>query len=103
MDIYVKSMRLLYYTARKYNPHAEVLITLTHYWQSRHNEYCYPSAQLLDLLLDYTEAEVVWAVREEMARTVEDVLARHTILIRNRCSNRKRGSIPKQRSITIRR
>ena len=57
MDIYVKSMRLLYYTARKYNPHAEVLITLTHYWQSRHNEYCYPSAQLLDLLLDYTEAE----------------------------------------------
>ncbi len=57
MDIYIKSMRLLYYTARKYNPHAEVLITLTHYWQSRHNEYCYPSAQLLELLLDYTEAE----------------------------------------------
>ena len=57
MDIYVKSMRLLYYTARKYNPNAEVLITLTHYWQSRHNEYCYPSAQLLELLLDYTEAE----------------------------------------------
>ena len=57
MDIYMKSMRLLYYTARKYNPNAEVLITLTHYWQSRHNEYCYPSAKLLELLLDYTEAE----------------------------------------------
>lgn len=57
MDIYIKSMRLLYYTARKYNPNAEVFITLTHYWQSRHNEYCYPSAQLLDLLLDYTRAE----------------------------------------------
>lgn len=57
MDIYVKSMRLLYYTARKYNPNSEVFITLTHYWQSRHNEYCYPSAQLLDLLLDYTVAE----------------------------------------------
>jgi glycerol-3-phosphate dehydrogenase len=28
--------------------------------------------------LEYTEAEVVWAVREEMARTVEDVLARRT-------------------------
>jgi glycerol-3-phosphate dehydrogenase len=28
--------------------------------------------------LPYTEAEVVWAVREEMARTVEDVLARRT-------------------------
>lgn len=57
MDIYSKSMRLLYYTARKYNPNSEVLITLTHYWQDRHNEYCYPSAQLLELLLDYTEAE----------------------------------------------
>ena len=57
MDIYVKSMRLLYYTARKYSPHPEVLITLTHYWQGRHNEYCYPAAQLLELLLDYTEVE----------------------------------------------
>ncbi len=28
--------------------------------------------------LPYTRAEVVWAVREEMARTVEDVLARRT-------------------------
>jgi glycerol-3-phosphate dehydrogenase len=28
--------------------------------------------------LPYIAAEVVWAVREEMARTVEDVLARHT-------------------------
>jgi len=28
--------------------------------------------------LPYTAAEVVWAVREEMARTVEDVLARRT-------------------------
>ena len=32
-----------------------------------------PSAQL-----PYTGAEVVWAVRHEMARTVEDVLARRT-------------------------
>ena len=28
--------------------------------------------------LPYTGAEVVWAVRQEMARTVEDVLARRT-------------------------
>jgi glycerol-3-phosphate dehydrogenase len=32
----------------------------------------------LDRRLPYTKAEVVWAVREEMARTVEDVLARRT-------------------------
>jgi glycerol-3-phosphate dehydrogenase len=32
----------------------------------------------LDSELPYTGAEVVWAVREEMARAVEDVLARRT-------------------------
>jgi glycerol-3-phosphate dehydrogenase len=32
----------------------------------------------LDSQLPYLEAEVVWAAREEMARTVEDVLARRT-------------------------
>ena len=32
----------------------------------------------LNPALPYTGAEVVWAAREEMARTVEDVLARHT-------------------------
>ncbi|WP_432809402.1 glycerol-3-phosphate dehydrogenase/oxidase [Pantanalinema sp. GBBB05] len=34
--------------------------------------------QLLHPRLPYTEAEVVWAVRHEMARSVEDVLARRT-------------------------
>ncbi len=33
---------------------------------------------LLDAQLPYLQAEVVWAAREEMARTVEDVLARRT-------------------------
>ena len=35
-------------------------------------------ARQLDAELPYIEAEVVWAVREEMARTLEDVLARRT-------------------------
>jgi glycerol-3-phosphate dehydrogenase len=35
-------------------------------------------AVLLHPELPYTAAEVVWAARAEMARTVEDVLARHT-------------------------
>lgn len=35
-------------------------------------------AEKLHPALDYTKAEVVWAVRSEMARTVEDVLARRT-------------------------
>jgi glycerol-3-phosphate dehydrogenase len=33
---------------------------------------------LLNDHLPYLQAEVVWAAREEMARTVEDVLARRT-------------------------
>jgi len=35
-------------------------------------------AEPLDAALPYTGAEVVWAVRHELARTVEDVLARRT-------------------------
>ncbi|HSI10729.1 MAG TPA: glycerol-3-phosphate dehydrogenase/oxidase [Chthoniobacter sp.] len=35
-------------------------------------------ARRLDAELPYIEAEVVWAAREEMARTVEDILARRT-------------------------
>ncbi len=35
-------------------------------------------AEPLDGALPYTGAEVVWAVRQEMARTLEDVLARRT-------------------------
>ena len=35
-------------------------------------------ASLLHTALPYTGAEVVWAVRQEMARSVEDVLARRT-------------------------
>jgi glycerol-3-phosphate dehydrogenase len=35
-------------------------------------------AARLHAALPYTGAEVVWAAREELARTVEDVLARRT-------------------------
>jgi glycerol-3-phosphate dehydrogenase len=34
--------------------------------------------ELLDPRLPYIGAEVIWAVRNEMARTIEDVLARRT-------------------------
>jgi glycerol-3-phosphate dehydrogenase len=34
--------------------------------------------EALHVRLPYLQAEVVWAVREEMARTIEDVLARRT-------------------------
>jgi glycerol-3-phosphate dehydrogenase len=34
--------------------------------------------EVLDPALPYIAAEVIWAAREEMARTVEDILARRT-------------------------
>lgn len=44
--------------------------------------------QLLHKRLPYTVADVIWAIREEMARTVEDVLARrtHSLLLNARAS-----------------
>ncbi len=45
----------------------------------RHLEETHPEwAEPLDAALPYTGAQIVWAVRQEMARTLEDVLARRT-------------------------
>ena len=38
-------------------------------------------SKLLSHDVDITEAQVIWAVRHEMARTVEDVLARRTRIL----------------------
>ena len=58
MDIYVKSLRLVYLTVLKYNENAEVIIPLTHFWQTSYNEpSCYPAAVILNLLLIYCQAE----------------------------------------------
>jgi glycerol-3-phosphate dehydrogenase len=47
-------------------------------------------AQRLDPALPYIGAEVVWAVREEMARTLDDILARRTrsLLLNSRAAIR---------------
>lgn len=65
VDIYMKSMRLIYYTARKYDSDAEVLISLTHYWNSSHGEpNCFAPAKLMELFLDYCrkEGDFHWGV-----------------------------------------
>ena len=51
--------------------------------------------ELLDPALPYLEAEVRWAAREEMARTVEDVLARRTraLLLDARAAVRASGRV----------
>lgn len=64
MDTYIKSMRMCYAIARKYNPHSEVFITLTHYWAWTSNPKFYPSKDLLEILIEYSqkEGDFEWAV-----------------------------------------
>lgn len=59
MDIYIKSMRLIYYTVQKYNDDAEVFISLDHFWAINYEKdtNCYPAQELLELLLDYCKVE----------------------------------------------
>ena len=66
MDAYLKSMRMCYGIARKYNPHSEVFVTLTHYWAWTSHPKFYPSKDLMEILLDYTRAEgdFEWAVAQ---------------------------------------
>lgn len=66
MDTYIKSMRLCYAIARKYNPHSEVFITLTHYWGWTSHPRFYPSKDLMEILIQYSKAEgdFEWAMAQ---------------------------------------
>ena len=66
LDQYHKSMRTVYCVARKYNPHAQVLISLTHYWNWTCDPHFYHSRQLLDDLLRFSQAEgdFDWAIAQ---------------------------------------
>ena len=52
----------------------------------------------LDAALPYTGAEVVWAARTEMARTVEDVLARRTRALFLNATRRRAHGAPRSRT-----
>jgi hypothetical protein len=64
MDTYIKSMRMCYAIARKYNPHSEVFVTLTHYWAWTSHPRFYPPKELMEILLQYTktEGDFEWAM-----------------------------------------
>ncbi len=66
MDLYHKSMRLTYLIARKYNPNAQVFISLTHYWNWTSNKMFYHSKDILNLLVKYSNAEgnFEWAIAQ---------------------------------------
>jgi hypothetical protein len=57
IDIYIKSLRLIYYTTKKYNNSTEVSVSFTHYWKDRFNSKCYSPAEMLEILLLYSKKE----------------------------------------------
>lgn len=58
MDSYIKSMRMIYYTARKYDADAEVFISLDHCWTEKYTEpSCFSASNVLDVLMAYCKAE----------------------------------------------
>ncbi len=66
MDDYIKSMRLVYNIARKYNHHSKVFISLTHYWTWTADRHFYHPKELLEILLQYSKAEgdFDWAIAQ---------------------------------------
>ena len=64
MDLYIKSMRVMYLIARQYNPHSKVFISLTHFWNWTEDPHFYLPHHMLDDLLAYSKAEgdFEWAI-----------------------------------------
>ncbi len=57
MDAYLKSMRLCYHIARKYDPHSEVFASFTHSWAQPASPKLYATKEMLKTLQDYSDTE----------------------------------------------
>jgi hypothetical protein len=59
MDHYVRSLRIAYYTARRFNPAAKVFISLTHNWCAAEGSVGknYRTRDMVDLLAEYSRLE----------------------------------------------
>ena len=64
MNFYLKSMRMMYLIAKKYNPNASVFISLTHYWTHTVDPRFYlPKEMLEDLdIFSTVEGDFNWGV-----------------------------------------
>ena len=66
MDMYTRSMRCVWLTAQKYNPHARVFISLTHRWTAPANEdgTIYQVRELLEMLVlqSRVEGDFGWGI-----------------------------------------
>lgn len=56
-ELYDRSMRTVYYTARRFNPAAKVFISLTHHWTVSENADYYAPKEMLSLLTDMSEKQ----------------------------------------------
>lgn len=59
LDEYDRSMRVVYHSARAFNPEAEVFISLDHFWNQVHRDApgFYPTRELLEQLVKRSERE----------------------------------------------
>jgi len=59
LEHYIRSMRLAWLEARRYNPTAEVFMSLTHSWDTKPSNTlrAYPPRRLVELLNEYNAAE----------------------------------------------
>lgn len=64
MDLYQRSMRLMWLIAAQYDPHSRPFITLTHHWAWPGSAHWYGSKLMIELLVKFCDAEgdFPWAV-----------------------------------------
>ena len=64
MDTYVKSLRMCHNIVRRYDPHAEVMVSHTHAWAVADNEKTYATLDMLETLNRYcrTEGDFPWGL-----------------------------------------
>jgi Family of unknown function (DUF5722)/Secretion system C-terminal sorting domain/HYR domain len=63
-ELYDRSMRTVYYTARRFNPAAKVFISLTHHWSSSEDTDFYAPKDMLNLLTSMSakQGDYEWGV-----------------------------------------
>lgn len=88
LDLYYRSMRTVHNITRCHDPHSQVFISLTHFWDWTENEKFYLPHKMLDLLcrISRTEGDFDWGIAYHpypeslfVARTWEDKKASATL------------------------
>ncbi len=64
MNLYQKSLRTVYYIARQFDPHAQVLVSMDHDWNRKSTKRSYKGCELLNTLVDFChkEGDFQWGI-----------------------------------------